>query len=85
MIDLTFKAPVSFSVLALQENIRKGQRVETFILEQYVQGAWKEVARGTTVGYKRLLRFPMVTADRVRLRFPEGRGDLHLASFGLYR
>jgi alpha-L-fucosidase len=85
MIDLTFKAPVSFSVLALQENIRKGQRVESFILEQYVQGAWKEVARGTTVGFKRLLRFPIVTADRVRLRFPEGRGDLHLASFGLYR
>ena len=85
MLDLTFKAPVSFSVLALQENIRKGQRVESFILEQYVQGAWKEVARGTTVGFKRLLRFPIVTADRVRLRFPEGRGDLHLASFGLYR
>ena len=84
-VELTFKAPVSFSVLSLQENIRHGQRAESFILEQYMQGAWKEVTRGTTVGYKRLLRFPTVTADRLRLRFSEGRGDLHLAAFGLYR
>lgn len=83
-VEFRFKSPISFSVLSLQENIRHGQRVESFILEQWVQGSWKEVTRGTTVGYKRLLRFPMVTADRLRLRFPEGRGDLHLAGFGLY-
>lgn len=85
MVSLNFKNPVSFSVLALQENIRFGQRVEAFILEHEVDGQWKEIIRGTTVGYKRLVRFPMVTATKVRLRLPESRGEMRLASFGLYR
>jgi alpha-L-fucosidase len=84
-VELNFKESVSFSVLALQENIRFGQRVESFILEQQVNGGWKEIVRGTTVGYKRLVRFPLVTTARLRLRFPESRGDIRLATFGLYR
>lgn len=84
-VELNFSAPASFSVMALQENIRHGQRVEVFILEQFVEGEWKEIIRGTTVGYKRLLRFPLVTASKLRLRFPESRGEIRLASFGLYR
>jgi alpha-L-fucosidase len=84
-VELDFGSPKSFSVMALQENIRHGQRVEGFMLEQEVNGQWKEIIRGTTIGYKRLLRFPMVTASRVRLRFPESRGEIRLASFGLYR
>jgi alpha-L-fucosidase len=85
MVELNFNDPVSFSVLSLQENIRHGQRVEAFILEQFVNGEWKEIIKGTTIGYKRLLSFPMVTTNRVRLRLPESRGEIRLASFGLYR
>lgn len=85
MVELNFNDPVSFSVLSLQENIRYGQRVEAFILEQFVNGEWKEIIKGTTIGYKRLLSFPMVTTNRVRLRLPESRGEIRLASFGLYR
>ncbi len=60
-------APVVFDRLVLQEHIRSGQRIEAFSLDVEENGAWKTIARGTTVGYKRILRFPRVTAGRVRL------------------
>jgi len=79
-----FKEVQTFNVLALQENIRKGQRIEQFVLEYWVDGEWKKAAEGTTVGYKRLLRFEDVTATQVRLRILSSRLEPHLAEMGLY-
>lgn len=74
----------TFDRLLLQENFRTGQRVEGFVLDVKGQEGWKEVARGTTIGYKRLLRFAPVTARYVRLRIVESRGRPEIASFGLF-
>lgn len=84
-IDFTLTGPKTFDVLLLQENIRIGQRVEKFVLE-YSDGAdWKTIAEGTTIGYKRLLRFPPVTSSRVRLRIVSSRLNPTIAEFGLYK
>jgi alpha-L-fucosidase len=73
-----------FNVAMLQEDIRKGQRVESFALDAWSGKDWREIARGTTVGYKRLLRFPTVTASRVRLRILSVRAPAAISEFGLY-
>ena len=54
----------------LQEDILKGQRVEKFVVEvrSSKKDAWRVVAEGTTIGYKRLLRIPTCEAKQVRLR-----------------
>jgi alpha-L-fucosidase len=75
----------TFDRAMLQENIRVGQRVEAFRLEAWDGKAWKEFTKGTTIGYKRLLRFPAVTAKRVRLTIDASRTSPTLASFGLFR
>jgi alpha-L-fucosidase len=69
----------------LQEMISEGQRVERFMVEALAAGRWTEVARATTIGYKRLLRFPGVTADRVRVTILESRDSPAIREFGLYR
>jgi alpha-L-fucosidase len=74
----------SFDRLLLQENFRNGQRVEEFVLEANRSGAWVKVVRGTTIGYKRLLRFAPVTTQHVRFRILRSRGQPEIASFGLY-
>ncbi len=74
----------SFDRLLLQENFRTGQRVEEFVFEVEQSGGWREVTRGTTVGYKRLLRFPPISARHVRLRVLRSRGGPEISSFGLY-
>jgi len=59
---------------ALQEALAThGQRVEEHVLEARSDGAWKEIARGTTVGYKKILRFADVQTDAFRLRIPRAR------------
>lgn len=73
-----------FNIVSLQEQIHEGQRIEGVAVDAWIDGEWKELARATTVGYKRLLRFPTVEADRVRVRFTNARVRPTLAEFGLY-
>ena len=75
----------TFDVLLVQECITVGQRIEAFRLDVWQNGVWKEVARGTTVGYKRLLRFPAVTTTKVRLVIEASRTTPTLAGIGLFK
>ena len=75
----------TFDILMLQENILVGQRIESFYLEIWKNEKWNKVAEGTTVGYKRLLRFPAETSDKVRLIISKSRQSPTLLSFGLYK
>lgn len=62
------KSGSEINVVMLQEDIAKGQRVEAFSVEAQTADGWKEIAQGTTVGYKRLLRFPDVKANQLRIK-----------------
>lgn len=84
IIEFVFATEKTFNVLALQENIRKGQRIEKFVLEYWDNNEWKKATEGTTVGYKRLLQFPQVTAKKVRLHILSSRLNAYLSEIGLY-
>lgn len=84
-LSFALPAPQRFDVLQLQENIAVGQRIEKFVLE-YKHGAeWKTAAAGTTVGYKRILKFDPIAAQYVRLRITSSRLNPTLSAIGLYR
>lgn len=68
----------------IQEDICRGQHIESFILEALVAGVWRELARGTTVGYKRLLRFPACRAEKIRLVINESRNMTHVKEVGAF-
>jgi alpha-L-fucosidase len=84
-IEFTFPSAKTFDVLSLQENISVGQRVEKFLFEYKDGTEWKQVAEGSTIGYKRLLKFKPVTTKQVRLRILSSRLNPTLSSFGLYK
>lgn len=84
-IDFTMNKAQTFDVLSLQENIKIGQRVEQFVFEYKEGNEWKVAAEGTTIGYKRLLRFPEVTASEVRLKITGSRLSPALAEIGLFK
>ncbi len=86
-LTITFKMnkAENFDVLLLQENIKIGQRVEGFVLEYKKGNDWKVAAEGTTIGYKRLLRFPAVSAAEVRLKITGSRLNPALAEVGLFK
>lgn len=73
-IVISMNAPITFNRLLIQEAIRtNGERVEKHTVEAWIDGAWKEIAHATNIGYKRILRFPEVTTDKIRIRINEAR------------
>lgn len=69
----------------LQEEIRRGQRVEKFHVDELTAGQWKKIAEGTTIGYKRLLKFPAVSSDRIRIVIEKCRAVPAISNVGLYK
>ncbi len=63
VLELELAAPATVSILDLREEIAKGQRVARYRVDGRDGGAWRELVRGTTIGYRRLER---VAPTRVR-------------------
>ena len=68
----------------IQEDISKGQRVEKFIVEGFADGKWQYLTEGTTIGYKRLLRFSDFPAEKIRITIQSTRGLANISNIGLY-
>ncbi len=64
-IDLGEKKLISY--VLVQEYIKLGQRVKSFSVEIEKDGNWLEVSKGTTIGYKRILRINLVETQKVRV------------------
>jgi alpha-L-fucosidase len=85
IIELDLGKETVFDCLMLQENFRNGQRVEDFVFEAWINDQWNEIIKGTTIGYKRLLRFDPVKAQLVRLTVLSSRDRPEISTFGLYK
>ena len=68
----------------IQEDIANGQRVEGFTLEVFSNGKWHFVAEGTTVGYKRIIRFSDSKAEKIRVSLNAARGTAMIKTVGVY-
>jgi len=75
---------ITFNRFLVQEYIRLGQRVKAFTVEALVNGNWKEVAKATTIGYKRILRFPGVKATKVRFNITDSKACPLISNVGIY-
>lgn len=70
-IEIDFKEIRKFNRLLLQEYIPLGQRVSSFRVKYWnnKEGDWTEFAQATTIGYKRILRFPWVATRKIKIEF----------------
>ena len=85
VLEIDLVDDVQFDRIMLQEPIRLGQRIAAFAIEARTGGEWTLIARGTTIGYKRLLQIPAVTADRVRILIEQANNVPALSNFGLFK
>lgn len=83
-LTITFEKPTLFNRFLVQEYIRLGQRVKAFTVEALVDGQWKELAKASTIGYKRILRFPSVKATQVRLHIVDSKSCPLISNIGVY-
>ncbi|HTJ14313.1 MAG TPA: alpha-L-fucosidase [Dinghuibacter sp.] len=82
--DIGLKEPQVIKYIVLQEYIPLGQRVKSFNVEVWNDGAWKKVADGTTIGYKRILKVDPVMASKVRVNITDAKACLVLSNAALY-
>lgn len=83
-LTINFESPTFINRFLVQEYIRLGQRVKSFTVEAIVDGDWKELAKGTTIGYKRILRFSGVEATEVRFTIADSKSCPLISNIGIY-
>ena len=84
-LEVDLGEPAMFNRSMIQEHIALGQRVEQYLIEAWDGKAWRPVAKGTTIGHKKLDRFADVTASKVRLTIVKSRACPAIRAFGLFR
>lgn len=80
------------NVLVIQEDISKGQRVESFSIEYFdnTTSEWKNVTlaqisqKTETIGYKRIIKFNTVTTDKIKITINETRLPANIANVNVY-
>ena len=71
---ITTPNPITLNRLLIQESITThSERVEKHVVEAMIDDQWQVIAEATNIGYKRILRFPEVTTNKIRITFPETR------------
>lgn len=86
-ISIKFSKREKVNRMMLQEYIPLGQRVKSFTVEYLTEKGWQNIDAGeetTTIGYKRLLRFPTITTKEMRIRIADSRGPICLSELGAY-
>jgi len=81
---LTFARPVEFDRLLLQEQIELGQRVRAWRVDVETEAGWSELARGTTIGQRRILAVPRTRARALRLALLDARAAPVIETLGLF-
>ena len=82
-LSLKLSGPCRF--IRLREDIRKGQRIDAFVVEVGSHGAWSKIAEGTSVGSCRIIRLDApLQAEGLRLRIPQSSAPPAVAEFAAY-
>ena len=83
-LTINFKEPTTFNRFVVQEYIVLGQRIKAFTLEAETEAGWEEIASETTIGYKRILRLPEVSAKAIRLNIKDAKACPAISNIELY-
>jgi alpha-L-fucosidase len=83
-LTITFDSLTFFNRFVIQEYIALGQRIKSFSVEAQIADTWKEIAAGTTVGYKRILRLPDTEAQAIKLIIKDAKACPTISNMEVY-
>lgn len=84
-LTIDFGRTVSFNRFLVQEYIALGQRVKAFSIEALLNGKWTLIDKQTTIGYKRILRFPTVTTTKLRFTITDAKACPLISNIEIYK
>jgi alpha-L-fucosidase len=83
-LEIRFAEEVEINAVLLQEYIALGQRVRSFSVEAKTSDVFREVASGTTIGNRRIVRFETARTKGLRIHFRAGACPL-ISNVEVYR
>jgi alpha-L-fucosidase len=83
-LEISLAKQVSIKYILLQEYIKLGQRVKGFTVEAWKDGEWKKITEGTTIGYKRILKFDPVETSKIRVNITDSKACPVISNIELY-
>lgn len=83
-LEIRLPKSVSVKYIVLQEYIKLGQRVKSFTVEAWKEGTWKKITEGTTIGYKRILKFDPVETSKIRVNITGAKACPVISNIELY-
>lgn len=83
-LELDLQQPATIDHVITMEDIAFGERVRDYVIEGLMDGAWKEICRGTAIGHKKIDRFDPVTVSSIRFRAIQSVSVPLLRKFAIY-
>ncbi len=83
-LELPITKNEMISEVLLREDFSDGERIRKYTIDAFSDGAWKTVFEGEGVGHKRLIQFPKIRTERMRLRILESVGEPVILEFSAY-
>lgn len=83
-VELALKTPARIGQIVIMEEIAQGARVREYAVEAKTNGAWKELAQGTSIGHKKIDRFPPQEASALRLNVKRAVSEPLIRKFAAY-
>ena len=84
-ITINWDDLVDIGNIVIKENIRCSQRIEKFSVEAYIDGEFKEIYRGTVIGYKRIIPLNLLKTSSIKLKIKDSRTEPTISFLGIYK
>ena len=84
ILELDIKRNQEVSELLLREDFTRGERVREYRIDAFDGICWNPVLKGEGIGHKRLLNFPKLHAEKLRLVILRSEGTPLIEEFSAY-
>ncbi len=71
VFTLDFDNITKVNTVLLMEDIKNGERVRKYVIKGFVDDAWIELCKGSSIGHKRLERLENISVSKIKVSFPE--------------
>ncbi len=83
-LTLRFNQPTAINHVVIMEDIRQGQIVRAYEVDGQIDGQWKKLIEGVSVGYKKIDVIDTVDVDALRLRITQAVAEPVIKSLAAY-
>ena len=82
IVDLGSARTIKY--ITLQEYVKLGQRVKSFTISLWENKKWVEVSKGSTIGYKRIVRIEPTQSEKVKIEITASKASPLISNIQIY-